>query len=156
MVELADFAVHTLECDAPSAGRARRILAAAVDGAGCDAGIDTALLLVSELVSNAVKYGEGPIALDVTCTDASLVVGVSDAGRDLPHIPRSAAPVPDVKATDPSVPAGDVPPADPDLDVPTGGRGIWLVAALADRWGVQLRRPGKRVWFALGSARARP
>jgi anti-sigma regulatory factor (Ser/Thr protein kinase) len=46
-----------------------------------------ALLLVSELVTNAVVHGEGPIELTVRCAETRAVIAVTDGGRRLPVIP---------------------------------------------------------------------
>ncbi|MFF2331079.1 MULTISPECIES: ATP-binding protein [unclassified Streptomyces] len=104
----------------------------------CDARADDVLLCVSELVTNAVLHGVPPgrgfrIHLYLEPADGVLRIEVHDSGD------------------------GEVRPADagaaPDAE---GGRGLLLVAALADRWGVGERNPGKVVWceFAvrIGSA----
>ncbi|MFG3100729.1 ATP-binding protein [Streptomyces sp. NPDC048182] len=44
-----------------------------------------ALLVVSELVTNAVRHAPGPCLLSLTERDGVLVVAVSDRGEDLPH-----------------------------------------------------------------------
>lgn len=86
---------------------------------------DVAQLLVSELVTNAIKYGLPPIEIRIRCHDDSLLeVDVSDAN--------------------PAVPTSDV--ADYDAE---RGRGITLVDVLSDSWGVAPAEPGKRVWFRL-------
>jgi anti-sigma regulatory factor (Ser/Thr protein kinase) len=89
--------------------------------------LETALLLTSELVTNAVKYGGRRIVLTV---------------RDAPDVLR--------------VEVHDDGPLAPRLGVPTrhavGGRGLMLVQSLADEWGTSHgdgTRPGKSVWFTL-------
>ena len=94
---------------------------------------DTALLLVSELVTNAVKAsgnsarGDHPpmewqiIALTVRLTDTSLALEVWDANPA------------------PPVPQG------PDL-TSDGGRGLVIVEALGDKWGHHAADGGKVVW----------
>lgn len=84
--------------------------------------LDTALLVASELVTNAIRYGEGDVALRCWPRLDGLRIEVSD--RD-PHRPR---------------------PADPGLEA-EGGRGLMVVAALAKTWGVLPTQPaGKTVW----------
>jgi anti-sigma regulatory factor (Ser/Thr protein kinase) len=80
-------------------------------------------LLVSELVTNAVKYGpeEGAIRLIVESDDRRTRFTVHDAG---------VGPLPEMRAEDDPAP---------------GGHGLRLVDALADRWGVE--RGSTRVWF---------
>lgn len=83
---------------------------------------DDALLITSELVTNAVLHGRSEVCLEVEASTALLRVSVLDE--------NSRHPVAVVE--------------DPDaLD----GRGLALVSALAVRWGVQERALGKAVWF---------
>lgn len=85
----------------------------------------TVELLVSEVVTNAVKYGAvaDAIAISLRCTDGSVTIRVSDDSTVRPVV-RKARPS--------------------DL----GGRGMELVERLADAWGVDVdARRGKTVWF---------
>ncbi|KOV25852.1 ATP-binding protein [Streptomyces caelestis] len=92
---------------------------------------DTVTLVVAELVSNAVLHGHVPgrdfeLRLTYDRTAGLVRVEVSDTHPGHPEIPVSAGP----------------PSADTD-----GGRGLLLVEAVADRWGVAGRTgPGKTVW----------
>lgn len=90
--------------------------------------LETALLLTSELVTNAVRYGGTRIVLTIRGAAKTLRVEVHDDGPLLPRI-GIARP----KAV--------------------GGRGLHLVEALADEWGTQREalQPGKSVWFTLRS-----
>ncbi|MEU1554894.1 SpoIIE family protein phosphatase [Streptomyces scabiei] len=80
-------------------------------------------LVVSELVTNAIRYGRPPIRLRLI-RDRSLLCEVSDAGSTTPHLRRA-------RASD------------------EGGRGLLLVAQLAERWGTRHARHGKTVWAEL-------
>jgi len=84
---------------------------------------DDAKLLVSELVTNALKYGVGDIRLKITGDDAAVRFVVSDDG--------AATAGPRIR---------DKPGAD-------GGWGLQLVDRVADRWGVVPRT--SHVWFEL-------
>ena len=84
---------------------------------------DVVALLISELVTNALRHGEPPVRLRAECTDSAITVSVEDAG--------SSAPV----AVEPA--AWDA----------SGGRGLHLVESLADGWGVNRNGVGKAVWF---------
>ncbi|WP_432546252.1 ATP-binding protein [Kineococcus sp. SYSU DK004] len=87
--------------------------------------LDEAQLLVSELVTNAVRHGGPPVRVRVECDGtAGLQVSVSDG--------HPARPV-----------RRDVPP---DAE---GGRGVALVDIISDRWGVSSAGRGKTVWFVL-------
>ncbi|MEU3889883.1 SpoIIE family protein phosphatase [Streptomyces sp. NPDC029041] len=82
-------------------------------------------LVVSELVTNAIRHGRPPIRLRLI-RDQSLLCEVSDAGGATPHLRRA-------RASD------------------EGGRGLLLVAQLAERWGTRHARQGKTVWAELGA-----
>lgn len=147
MAEQDTDASHILMRDGWSAGRSRRIVAQAMADAGCQIPTDTALLLASELVTNAVKYGGAPITLDLHVSRNSVIVGVSDAGAALPRLPAASARL-SAQASE-SLPVSGL--DDRIAHLPNGGRGMWLVSGLADRWGVEHLDTGKRVWFELRS-----
>jgi anti-sigma regulatory factor (Ser/Thr protein kinase) len=85
---------------------------------------DAVVLMVSELVTNAVRHGSPPIAVMVHGARWGVQVSVVDDHPDRPVVrPHS-------------------------LDV-TGGRGMQVIDALATAWGVRLRPIGKAVWFIL-------
>ncbi|MFR9725080.1 SpoIIE family protein phosphatase [Streptomyces sp. MS19] len=77
-------------------------------------------LIVSELVTNAIRYAGGPIGLRLILND-SLVCEVSDPSETQPHLRRA-------RPTD------------------EGGRGLFLVAQLAHRWGSRYTGAGKTIW----------
>jgi len=82
-------------------------------------------LLVSEMVTNAFRYGAPPITLDVDCeADAGLLVKVGDTGA-APLTVRT--PHPDAQS----------------------GRGLSLLHGFSDDWGVERTDAGKYVWFRL-------
>ena len=91
--------------------------------------VDDAVLLTSELVTNAVVHAG--TAVQVTCrlADGAVEVVVCDGhpGRPVPEVP------------DP----------EPIVTECTGGRGLLLPAALASAWGVAYGRASKAVWFRL-------
>ena len=85
-----------------------------------------ALLLTSELVTNAVLHGRSEVSLEVVL---GVVLRVSVVDENSRH-PTSVSEDPDA------------------LD----GRGLALVDALAARWGVQDLAMGKAVWFELATS----
>jgi serine/threonine-protein kinase RsbW len=85
---------------------------------------DDAVLIVSELLTNAVRAGCSCIDLNIEIDVDGLRVGVID---DAPGAPR-------VQLAEPE-----------DLR----GRGLFLIAALASDWGVRRTDDGKEVWAAL-------
>ena len=88
--------------------------------------LETVLLLTSELVTNAVRYGGTRIVLRIRDVSETLRVEVHDDGPLAPSL-------------------GDATPG------AVSGRGLRLVQALADEWGTQeeAREPGKSVWFTV-------
>lgn len=101
---------------------------------GLDAAVgDVAVLLVSELVTNSMRYTTGPIGVRLVrphsdgegpAAHPGLLVEVSDPLPD-PPTERTAG---------------------PDDE---GGRGLQLVACSARRWGTRRGKSGKTVWFEL-------
>ena len=105
-----------------SAGAARRFVAAAL-GAG-DEVAELAVLLVSELASNAVLHAQTSFEVAVHVSDGQLRVAVSDSDPTLPALRTYAR-------------------------ESITGRGLHMVAASADRWGFDANPDGKVVWFEL-------
>lgn len=97
------------------------------DGRGL---VDDAVLLTSELVTNAVVHAGTQVQVTCTLADEGVEVAVRDSQ------PTSLVPEP------------------PDIEhVPaerTSGRGLLLPAALASAWGVTYGRTAKAVWFRIG------
>ena len=115
-----------------SVGAARRLVRTAAAGTVDGDVVETAQLLVSELVSNAVMYAGTPIDLMVSVSDApALLVGVTDGSPHRP-VPRSYG------------------------DTASTGRGLRLVEDLSDEWGVNVRNTGKTVWFRVSGAHHGP
>lgn len=100
--------------------------------------VDTATLLTSELVSNAVTHANGDPSVVVAVADGVVEVGVSDENPDLPPRPP--------RLTTPFGPGNET------VGVPTGGRGLLLVDLLADEWGATPVGNGKQVWYQLQAA----
>jgi anti-sigma regulatory factor (Ser/Thr protein kinase) len=88
---------------------------------------DAAALLTTELVMNAIEHGGGTAVLDAELLDGTLRVSVTDDDPVIPE-PRRA----------------------PDPLDSERGRGLFLVAAMATRWGSRPLGTGKAVWFELG------
>ncbi|MFI6435857.1 SpoIIE family protein phosphatase [Streptomyces sp. NPDC050759] len=81
----------------------------------------TAELVVSELVTNAIRYGARPIRLRLIHDETTLICEVSDTNHTAPHLRRA-------KTWD------------------EGGRGLLLVAQLTQRWGSRHTAEGKTIW----------
>lgn len=85
------------------------------------------MLLLTELVSNAIRHGEQSIRVRVALTGTVLRVEVVDSGHRMPAV-RTAR------------------------DDDTSGRGLRLVEAMADAWGITPGEHGKGVWFTVDLA----
>lgn len=124
-----DAARHHLDLDPvpASVGVARRFLRDVLAGADSDEEQqEKALLLASELVTNAILHARTPVQLGVLVDAADVLVSVGDRlsdGRDL--TPRSHS------------------------HTRPGGRGLRLVSDLSERWGAVSHAGGKTVWFLL-------
>ncbi|WP_041818825.1 SpoIIE family protein phosphatase [Streptomyces davaonensis] len=103
-------------------GHARRFTRRTLRSWGLASEVDTVLLVVSELVTNALVHTEGPVRLYLTMINSRLRVAVADTS------PRSP-----VKPTSIGWEA-------------TGGRGILLVEAMSATWGTVPVSGGKQVW----------
>jgi serine phosphatase RsbU (regulator of sigma subunit) len=77
-------------------------------------------LVVSELVTNAIRYGDPPIRLRLI-NGSSVICEVSDGSNSSPHLRRAQT-------------------------YDEGGRGLLLVAQLTRRWGTRHRGVGKTIW----------
>jgi anti-sigma regulatory factor (Ser/Thr protein kinase) len=105
---------------------ARHVVPALLGSWNAAQDLDDAALLVTELVANVVDHvgGDASFTLELSLSDEWLRVAVVDASPAWPVVREL------------------------DLDSPRG-RGLRMVEAIADRWGCEDHRGGKRVWFEL-------
>lgn len=89
----------------------------------------TAELVVSELVTNAIRYGQPPIQLRLI-HNVALICEVSDSSSSAPHLRRART-------------------------FDEGGRGLLLVAQFAQRWGTRHHAAGKTIWAEIEVSDAR-
>jgi anti-sigma regulatory factor (Ser/Thr protein kinase) len=128
-------AVSTMQLLLPtvmtSPGEARRACRAFARRNHVEA-IDPLLLVLSELVTNAVQHGRGPIGIRIDCEDASVRIEVSDAA------PNPAAVTPRYAPLDGS-----------------GGMGLRIIDAMCLGWGAHENGSGtgKTVWAELAAER---
>jgi anti-sigma regulatory factor (Ser/Thr protein kinase) len=132
---VSKFASHLLGSHSASPGIARAHTAQFVHRALSADRRGVASLLVSELVTNAVMYGGAPIWLGLTMNSAALRIEVTDAEPNtaavVPRDEKGGAPLPN-------------------------GRGLRIVDALADLWGVTGHTECKTVWAQMAIAPDRP
>ncbi|NDZ81414.1 SpoIIE family protein phosphatase [Streptomyces sp. SID10853] len=119
----SDVAYWFLDPEEQAPGRARRLVRRALERWGLDEMSDSVELLVSEVVTNAVRYAERPVTLRLLRTD----VLRCEVGDDSPQLPRQRR----------------------ARDTDEGGRGLFLVNRLTRRWGATRLSTGKVVWFEI-------
>lgn len=126
VVEQRELALQAVPDSAPVARAALRAL---LRGTAFEARTDDGELAVSELVTNAVLHGRDPLSLRLVLSDSCVRVEVRDG----------SALSPSFSMLDPTA---------------VTGRGLMLISAASDRWGVEPDAEGKRVWFELHEAGA--
>jgi anti-sigma regulatory factor (Ser/Thr protein kinase) len=86
--------------------------------------LDATILLVSELITNALRHGPPPLCLQVVVLADRVRLEVHDSNPEPPVVSR-----PDAESEH--------------------GRGMWLIDAVSVRWGHRPVAPGKVVWLEL-------
>ncbi|MGW5847293.1 SpoIIE family protein phosphatase [Streptomyces sp. NPDC055254] len=109
--------------EASAVSRVRNAGAAQLSAWGLEEISFTTELILSELITNAIRYGSAPVRVRLL-RDRSLIVEVSDGSSTSPHLRYAAT-------TD------------------EGGRGLFLVAQYAERWGTRYTERGKVIWAEL-------
>ncbi|MDX3521871.1 SpoIIE family protein phosphatase [Streptomyces scabiei] len=113
-------AVWNLTDDPALVANARKLATDQLTRWGLEEAAFVTELVVSELVTNAIRYGGAPIQLRLI-RDRTLICEVSDASSTSPHLRRARS-------------------------FDEGGRGLLLVAQLTDRWGSRPSGAGKTIW----------
>ncbi|MGW0814472.1 ATP-binding SpoIIE family protein phosphatase [Streptomyces viridiviolaceus] len=113
-------ATMDLPSDPAAVSGARRFVSDVLATWGLEEMTFTTQLAVSELVTNAIRYGKSPIQLRLIL-QSTLTCEVSDASSTAPHLRRARI-------------------------FDEGGRGLLLVAQFTQRWGTRHGREGKVIW----------
>lgn len=85
-------------------------------------------LVLSELITNAIRYGSAPVTMQLL-HDRTLTCEVADGSSTSPHLRYAAT-------------------------MDEGGRGLFLVAQMAERWGTRYTPEGKVIWAELALPRS--
>lgn len=109
--------------DADSIRRAREFVAGVLSQASAELR-ERAVLITSELATNAIRHAHSTFTVTADLTPEEVYVTVTDTGQALPLLRHPQ-------------------PTEPH------GRGLMIVNALADRWGIDTQSASKTVWFAL-------
>jgi anti-sigma regulatory factor (Ser/Thr protein kinase) len=109
-----------LSADPALVARARELVADQLAKWDLDDMVFSTELIVSELVTNAIRYAHGPVGVRLV-NDHRLVCEVSDPSQSQPHLRRA-------RLSD------------------EGGRGLFLIAQFCHRWGSRYTANGKTVW----------
>ncbi|MFG3153770.1 SpoIIE family protein phosphatase [Streptomyces sp. NPDC048219] len=115
-----DMAQWDVPADFEAVGAVRAACMRQLEGWGLDDAGFTTELILSELITNAVRYGTPPVTVRLLRHHV-LICEVCDASSTAPRVVQAA-------------------------DFDEGGRGLFLVAQLADRWGVRYTGHGKVIW----------
>ncbi|WP_055551261.1 SpoIIE family protein phosphatase [Streptomyces sp. NBRC 110028] len=113
-------ATWDLPADPSVVARARRDASAQLEAWGLDEAVFTTELVVSELITNAIRHAKAPIQLRLI-HDRTLICEVSDGSGTAPHLRRART-------------------------FDEGGRGLLLVAQLTQSWGTRQTGTGKTIW----------
>lgn len=113
-------ATWDIDADPAMVATARKLAVEQVEEWGLGEAACITELLVSELITNAIRHAAPPIQLRLIY-DRTLICEVSDSSNTAPHLRRARA-------------------------MDEGGRGLLLVAQLADRWGTRQTPTGKIIW----------
>ncbi|MFD0349503.1 ATP-binding protein [Kitasatospora aburaviensis] len=113
-------ATWSVEADPAAVAAVRERTAAHLTAWGLEDLVFTTELVLSELVTNAIRYAGGPVEVRLIHAER-LTCEVSDPSATQPRMRRA-------RVTD------------------EGGRGLYLVAQLTDRWGSRYTRHGKTIW----------
>jgi PAS domain-containing protein/anti-sigma regulatory factor (Ser/Thr protein kinase) len=120
-LDAGQVASWVLPADPAVVGRSREMAAAQLGAWGLDEDLAfTTELVVSELVTNAIRHASGPIGLRLIL-ERTLICEVSDASSTSPHLRHA-------RTTD------------------EGGRGLFLISQFAQRWGTRYTADGKIIW----------
>ncbi|MFE7275782.1 SpoIIE family protein phosphatase [Streptomyces sp. NPDC057623] len=112
--------VWDLTADVERVAEARRLALTQLEAWGLEETAFVTELVVSELVTNAIRYGAEPIQLRLI-HDRTLICEVSDSNSTSPHLRRART-------------------------FDEGGRGLLLVAQLTTSWGTRHTATGKTIW----------
>ncbi len=130
--EPPEASTRAAECLLPATGAgvaaARALVRRELPSWGAEALVDDCVLVVGELAANVVRHGGAAFTLRLAGDGAGIRGEIFDPGEGVPRA-RLSGP----GATD--------------------GRGLLIVGALTDEWGVRPGRYGKTVWFVVGGAR---
>ncbi|SCK06457.1 Na+/proline symporter [Streptomyces sp. WMMB 714] len=120
VLDAGQVAEWDVESDPAAVRRVRAAVAELLSEWGLEELVDTTELILSELTTNAMRHGAGPINVRLL-RDRTLFCEVFDHSSTSPHLRYAAT-------------------------MDEGGRGLFLVAQLAERWGTRYTEDGKIIW----------
>jgi anti-sigma regulatory factor (Ser/Thr protein kinase) len=125
------------DVEAPSL--ARKAVLGWLQDVGLEDLAERLLLIASELVANATVHAHTVLEISMSITPRNVKLGVRDGDLHLPRL--GSANVPGAR------------PGGPAPYLTESGRGLAIVDGLADEWGVDVLRGGKRIWARVSVSR---
>ncbi|MFF7377892.1 SpoIIE family protein phosphatase [Streptomyces massasporeus] len=119
-LDAGQVATWEVPADPSAVAQTRKDVVAQLERWGLSDAVFVTELVVSELVTNAIRHAEPPVQLRLI-HDSTLICEVSDGGNTAPHLRRARS-------------------------YDEGGRGLLLVAQLTERWGTRQSAAGKTIW----------
>jgi PAS domain S-box-containing protein len=120
VLDARQVATWSVPSDPSAVAQTRKDAVAQLERWGLSDAVFVTELVVSELVTNAIRHAEPPVQLRLI-HDSTLICEVSDGGNTAPHLRRART-------------------------YDEGGRGLLLVAQLTERWGTRQSAAGKTIW----------
>ncbi|WP_128381011.1 SpoIIE family protein phosphatase [Streptomyces cavernae] len=114
-------ATWAVTAEPAAVAQTRKDAVAQLEAWGLDDAVFVTELIVSELITNAIRHAQPPIELRLIREAGNLICEVSDASSTAPHMRRART-------------------------YDEGGRGLLLVAQLTQRWGTRQTAAGKKIW----------
>ncbi|MFJ4467643.1 SpoIIE family protein phosphatase [Streptomyces sp. NPDC089424] len=114
-------ATWNLPADTAAVSAARKHVTATMRTWGLDGATSNTVLIASELVTNAIRYAQPPVSLRLIRGATGLTCEVTDGSTTSPHLRRART-------------------------FDEGGRGLFIVSQLTQRWGTRYHPQGKTIW----------
>lgn len=145
---MCEHAQQVLPCESRSAGEARAFVRRTCEQWNLGAICEDLSLPVSEIVTNVILHAGTDLELTVRLTRSFVEVGVRDHNPRMPIVRPVHLDLTDETTSTLRTVGGDTVIVG-NANAGTGGRGLPIVDAVADEWGIEQYHDGKVVWFRI-------